>query len=76
MTTCDNEEDRLAFLPRIVWTRGELHGVMKGMDVRPDMGERAWLRKGYDFGVTGVGVVGGAGGSGEGDSGLATRRCS
>ena len=46
------------------------------MDVRPDMGERAWLRKGYDFGVPGVGVVGGAGGSGAGDSGLKTWCCS
>jgi hypothetical protein len=58
------------------WCGLEAVSGVRRMDVRPDMGERAWLRKGYDFGVTGVGVVGGAGGSGAGDSGLKTRCCS
>jgi hypothetical protein len=58
------------------WCGLEAVSWVRGMNVRPDMGERAWLRKGYDFGVTGVGVVGGAGGSGAGDSGLKTRCCS
>ena len=33
-------------------------------EVQPDMGDSVFERKGYDFGVTGVGVVGGAGGTG------------
>ena len=38
--------------------------------IHPDIGDRAWPMNGYDFGVTGVGVKGGAGGAGETGRGL------
>lgn len=42
--------------------------------LRLDIGERAWVTKGYVFGVTGVGVVGVGGGAGE--AGRESRLCS
>jgi hypothetical protein len=71
LTTCEREEERLAFLPRMVCTTQQLVSVStssKGrvlLDVHPDSGERAWPRRGYVLGVSeGAGVDGGAGGIG------------
>ena len=48
---------------KTVKDRPQVEGEGPG-SLRPDIGESVLERKGYDFGVAGVGVVGGAGGTG------------